>query len=63
MDREKYPSLNFLTRYFGSSEFFLSGDQIKSTGNIKEGKVPILPYRHCALSDDDVLPVQELSHF
>jgi hypothetical protein len=40
-DREKYPSLNFLTRSFGSGEFLLSGDEIKSTGKMKEGTVPV----------------------
>jgi len=28
----------------------------------EEGTVPVLPYRPCADSDGDVLPVQELSH-
>jgi hypothetical protein len=28
-----------------------------------EGTVPVPPYRPCAYRDDDVLPVQELSHF
>jgi len=29
---------------------------------MEEGTVPIPPYRPCAESDDDVLPVQEVSH-
>jgi hypothetical protein len=28
-----------------------------------EGTIPVLLYRPCALRDDDVLPVQDLSHF
>jgi hypothetical protein len=30
---------------------------------MKEGKVPVPPHRPCAESDDNVVPVQELSHF
>jgi len=30
---------------------------------MKEGTVPVPSYRPGAESDDDVLPVQELSHF
>ena len=30
---------------------------------MKEGKVPVPPYRPCAESDDAVLPVQGVSHF
>jgi hypothetical protein len=29
---------------------------------MKEGAVPVPPYRPCAESDDDKLPVRELSH-
>jgi hypothetical protein len=29
---------------------------------MKEGTVPVPSYSSCAWSDDDVLPVQELSH-
>ena len=29
---------------------------------MKEGPVPVPPHRPCAYSDDNVLPVQELSH-
>jgi hypothetical protein len=46
-----------------SGEFLLSGAEIKSTGKMKEGIVPFPPYRPCALRDDDVLPVQDLSLF
>ena len=30
---------------------------------MKEGTVPFYPYRRCAYSDDDELPVQEVSQF
>jgi hypothetical protein len=30
---------------------------------MKEGTVSVLTYRPCAESDDNVVPVQELSHF
>jgi hypothetical protein len=61
MDRENYPSFVFLTSYFGSVEFLLSGDEIKSTGKMKEGTVPVPPRRPSALSDDDVSPVQGIA--
>jgi hypothetical protein len=48
--------------YFGSVEFLLSGDEIKSTGKMKEEAVPIPSRRSSAFSDDGVLPVQESSH-
>ena len=35
----------------------------KNTCKLKEGTVPLPPHRPCAWSDDNVLPVQELSHF
>jgi hypothetical protein len=28
-----------------------------------EGTVPVPPYRPCAYNDDDVVPVQVVSHF
>jgi hypothetical protein len=30
---------------------------------MKEGTVPVYPYSRCAYSDDDELPVQEVSQF
>ena len=63
MDREKYPSFVFLTSYFGSEEFLVPGDEIKSTGKMKEGTVRVPRRWYSALSDDNVVPVQESSHF
>ena len=63
MDHEKYPSFVFLTSYFGSVEFLLSGDEIKSTGKMKEEAVPVPRRRSSAYSDDNVVPVKESSHF
>jgi hypothetical protein len=36
---------------------------MQSTGTMMEGTVPVPPCRPLAYRDDDVLPVQELSHF
>jgi hypothetical protein len=46
-----------------SREFLLSGDEIKSTGKMKKGTVPVPPYCFCDECDDDVSPVQGVSHF
>ena len=46
-----------------SGEFLLSGAKIKSTGKMKEGTVPLPLYHLYAEIDDDVVPVQVLSHF
>jgi hypothetical protein len=35
------------TKKNGSVEFLLSGYEIKSTGKIKEGTVPVPPYGPC----------------
>jgi hypothetical protein len=43
--------------------FLLLLYEIQSTGKMTEGTVPVPAYHPCAYSDDDVLPVQEVSHF
>ena len=42
-------------------EFFLSGNFLKKN-KTKKRAVPVTRYRACALSDDDVVPLRELSH-
>jgi hypothetical protein len=49
-----------LKKWLCRNPFF--SDYPKITHRMEEGTVPVPPYRPCAYSDDDVLPVLGLSH-
>jgi hypothetical protein len=46
----------------GFLEFLIPEYELKNTGIMTEGTAPVPPYRSCANSDDEVLPIQRVSH-